>query len=100
MSAMTKVQLAQRLAQTLGEPITKKKAGDFLDTLAEIALKETKKTGIFILPGLGRLVKVQRKARLGRNPATGQQIQIKAKTAVKFRVSKSLKDAIWTGKAA
>lgn len=97
---MTKTQLAQRLSQTLGEPVTKKKATDFLDSLAEIAVKETKKIGIFVLPGIGRLVKAHRKARMGRNPATGETIQIKAKTVVKFRVAKAVKDAIWSGKAA
>jgi DNA-binding protein HU-beta len=91
---MTKTQLTQLLAQRLGEPITKKKANEFLDELAAIALKETKKSGVFVLPGIGRLVKVQRKARMGRNPATGQPLQIKAKTAVKFRVAKVVKEAI------
>jgi DNA-binding protein HU-beta len=54
----------------------------------------TKKNGIFVVPGLGRLVKAHRKARTGRNPQTGEPIQIKAKTVVKFRVAKAAKDAI------
>ncbi len=56
--------------------------------------KETKKNGVFVVPGLGRLVKAHRKARVGRNPQTGEPIQIKAKTVVKFRVAKAAKDAI------
>lgn len=99
-AGMTKTQLTHHLAQTMGDPITKKKAGDFLEQLAGIAIKETKKNGIFVLPGIGRLVKAHRKARMGRNPATGETIQIKAKTVVKFRVSKAVKDAISPVKAA
>jgi DNA-binding protein HU-beta len=97
---MTKTQLTQHLAQAMGDPITKKKAGEFLDGLAEIAVRETKKNGLFVLPGIGRLVKAHRKARIGRNPQTGEQIQIKARTVVKFRVSKAVKDAIAPAKAA
>jgi len=66
----------------------------FLENLADTAIKETKKNGIFVVPGLGRLVKAHRKARTGRNPQTGEPIQIKAKTVVKFRVAKAAKDAI------
>lgn len=89
---MTKAQLIAALAETLGT--TKKIAGDYLDTLCSIAYRETKKTGQFVLPGFGKLVKVQRKARTGRNPATGEPIKIKAKTVVKFRVAKACKDAV------
>jgi DNA-binding protein HU-beta len=64
------------------------------DLLADTAVKETKKSGVFVIPGLGRLVKAHRKARTGRNPQTGEPIQIKAKTVVKFRVAKAAKDAI------
>ena len=66
----------------------------FLDLLAETAIKETKKSGVFVIPGIGRLVKAERKARMGRNPQTGEAIKIKAKTVVKFRVAKSAKDVI------
>ena len=66
----------------------------FLDLLAETAIKETKKNGVFVIPGIGRLVKAERKARIGRNPQTGQAIKIKAKTVVKFRVAKAAKDVI------
>src|ERR1035438_5933466 len=99
-TTMTKTQLTTHLAQQMGERMTKKAVVAFLDELGEIAIKETKKNGVFVLPGIGRLVKVQRKARMGRNPATGQPLQIKAKTVVKFRVSKSVKDAISPSKAA
>jgi DNA-binding protein HU-beta len=93
--AMTKTQLTQRIVEMMGEPaITKKKAGEFLEGLAEIAIKETKKNGIFVLPGIGRLVKAHRKARLGGNPQTGEPLQIKAKTVVKFRVAKTAKESI------
>ena len=88
--AMTKSQLVSKLADKAS--LTKKAAGEILDHLAEIAYKEAKNT--FTLPGLGKLVLVQRKARMGRNPATGEAIKIKAKKVVKFRVAKAAKDAI------
>jgi len=69
-------------------------ARQFLEELAKTALQETKKNGIFVLPGIGRLVKSNRKARMGRNPATGETIKIPAKIVVKFRVAKAAKDAI------
>ena len=97
---MTKTQLTAHLAQEMGDPITKKTVGVFLDELAQVAIKETKKNGVFVLPGIGRLVKAHRKARLGRNPQTGEQIQIKAKTVVKFRVTKDVKEAIAPGATA
>jgi len=93
---MTKSQLVSEIADTL--EVTKKDANGFLDTLSEIAYKETKKKGVFVLPGFGKLVKAQRKARTGRNPATGEIIKIKAKTVVKFRVAKACKDAILPAK--
>jgi len=89
---MTKTQLVAELADKLS--MTKKDVNGFLDLLADVACKETKKKGTFVLPGLGKLVKVQRKARTGRNPATGEVIKIKAKTVVKFRVAKACKDAV------
>jgi len=72
----------------------RKTAGFFLDVIAEIALREVKKNGEFTLPGIGKLVKQKRKARIGRNPATGASIKIPAKTVVKFRVAKAAKDAV------
>jgi len=89
---MTKTQLVRSMAEKL--ELTNKQAATFLETLSELAVKEAKKNGVFVFPGLGRLKKVQRKARMGRNPQTGEPIQIKAKTVAKFYVAKSVKDAI------
>jgi DNA-binding protein HU-beta len=91
-AGMTKTQLVRHMAEKL--ELTNKQAAAFLDLLAETAVKETKKTGLFVIPGLGRLVKADRKARMGRNPQTGEAIKIKAKTVVKFRVAKAAKDSI------
>ncbi len=89
---MTQAQLVRHLA---GKCDTSNKAArGFLEALAKVALAETKKNGVFVLPGIGRLVKSSRKARMGRNPATGEAIKIPAKTVVKFRVAKAAKDAI------
>ncbi len=90
--AMTKTQVVRHLAEKLGT--TNKTAADFLEHLAETAVRETKKNGLFVIPGLGRLVKANRKARMGRNPQTGESIKISAKTVVKFRVAKVAKDSI------
>ena len=73
---------------------TKKTASSIIDEMAMLATNETKKTGAFTFPGIGKLVLVKRKARLGRNPATGEQIKIPAKTVVKMRVAKACKEAI------
>ena len=91
-TAMTKTALIRHMAEKL--EITNKQAAASLDLLAETAIKETKKNGVFVIPGIGRLVKADRKARMGRNPQTGEAIKIKAKTVVKFRVAKSAKDVI------
>jgi DNA-binding protein HU-beta len=91
-SGMTKTALVRTMAEKL--EVNNKQAAAFLQHLAETAVKETKKNGVFIIPGLGRLVKAERKARMGRNPQTGEPIKIKAKTVVKFRVAKAAKDAI------
>lgn len=91
-SGMTKTQLTRHLAEKLDT--NNKTIASFLENLADTAIKETKKNGVFVVPGLGRLVKAHRKARMGRNPQTGEPIQIKAKTVVKFRVAKSAKDSI------
>jgi DNA-binding protein HU-beta len=90
--AMTQTQIVQTLADSC--EISKKVAKNLLDTLAHTAVTEVKKNGMFVLPGIGRLVRVDRKARMGRNPATGQAIKIAAKKVVKFRVAKAAKDAI------
>lgn len=89
---LTKTQLVRAMAEKL--ELTNKQSAAFFDTLAETAVKETKKNGEFTIPGLGKLVKAERKARLGRNPQTGETIKIKAKTVVKFRVAKAAKDSI------
>jgi DNA-binding protein HU-beta len=89
---MTKTALTRHMAEKL--ELTNKQSAAYLDLLAETAIKETKKNGLFVIPGVGRLVKAERKARMGRNPQTGQPIKIKAKTVVKFRVAKSAKDSI------
>jgi DNA-binding protein HU-beta len=97
-TTMTKTQLVALMAEKI--EITKKQAALFLETLAELAVKETKKNEVFVVPGLGRLKKVQRAARTGRNPQTGEAIKIKAKTTAKFYIAKSVKDAIAPVKAA
>jgi DNA-binding protein HU-beta len=89
---MTQTQIIQTLADKC--EVTKKIAKAMLDKLAAIAVAEVKKNGVFVLPGIGRLVRVDRKARMGRNPATGETIKIAAKKVVKFRVAKAAKDAI------
>src|SRR5437763_614460 len=88
---MTQSQLLQSLADQA--EVTKKVAKAMMDTLAQTAIAEVRKNGVFVLPGIGRLVRVERKARMGRNPATGEAIKIAAKKAVKFKVAKSAKDA-------
>lgn len=92
---MTQTQLVRHLAERCD--VNNKVARGFLDELAKTAVVETKKNGIFVLPGIGRLVKSNRKARMGRNPATGEAIKIPAKIVVKFRVAKAAKDAIVPG---
>lgn len=94
---MTQTALVRALAEA-GE-VTNKQARTILDTLSGLAVSEVKKNGVFVLPGIGRLVRVDRKARTGRNPATGASIKIPAKKVVKFRVAKAAKDAIVPAKA-
>ena len=89
---MTKSLLVTLLAEKSG--VTKIVANQILEALANTAVTETKKNGQFVIPGLGKLVKSQRKARMGRNPQTGATIKIPAKTVVKFRVAKACKDAV------
>jgi DNA-binding protein HU-beta len=89
---MTKTQLVRNLAEKT--EISNKQSAAFLTLLSETAVKEAKKNGVFVFPGFGRLKKVQRKARMGRNPQTGESIQIKAKTVAKFYLSKAMKTAI------
>ena len=91
---MTKAQIVKHLADKTG--LSKKQVGEVLDELTQLAYKEAK-TG-FTLPGLGKLVVQQRKARTGRNPATGEQIKIPAKRVLKFRIAKAAKDAVTPAK--
>jgi DNA-binding protein HU-beta len=88
--AMTKAALVDRLAKNAG--LTKKDMSVFLDDLATLAYKEAKNG--FTLPGIGKLVLANRKARTGRNPQTGESIKIPAKRVVKFRVAKACKDGV------
>jgi DNA-binding protein HU-beta len=89
---MTQTQLVRSLAESC--EVNNKVARQMLDCLSGLAISEVKKNGMFVIPGLGRLVRVERKARTGRNPATGESIKIPAKKVVKFRVAKAAKDAI------
>ena len=92
MAKMTKSQTLAALSESTG--LSKKDTGAFLDKLAEMAYKEVKTSGEFVLPGFGKLVKVHRKERMGRNPATGATVKIPAKVVVKFRLAKAAKDAV------
>ena len=89
---MTKSQMLDALAAA--NNMSKKDVAVFIDSLIDLAYKEVKNNGEFTIPGIGKLVKAHRKARMGRNPATGESIQIKAKTVVKFRIAKAAKDAV------
>jgi DNA-binding protein HU-beta len=89
---MTKTQVVAHIAETFAMP--KKTAASILEEYVALAVAQTKKVGVFVIPGIGKLVKAKRKARLGRNPATGETIKIPAKTVVKMRLAKSYKDAV------
>ena len=88
--SMTKSQIADYMAQKAG--MTKKAAVQMMDDFAALAYREAK--NVFTVPGIGKLVLANRKARMGRNPQTGEPITIPAKRVVKFRVAKVAKDAI------
>ena len=87
---LSKSQIASSIADK--HNITKKQAAEVMASIVDLAYKNAKNS--FTLPGLGKIVLVNRKARMGRNPATGETIKIKAKRVVKFRVAKAAKDAI------
>jgi len=89
---MTQTEFVKKIAEVGG--VTNKVAKEIIQTYSDTAIAETKKNGVFVLPGLGRLKKVERKARMGRNPATGEAIKIPAKKVVKFTVAKACKDTI------
>jgi len=93
---MTKSLIVSHFAQKF--ELSKRTASGIIEEVAALAVSETKKTGAFTLPGIGKLVLVKRKARMGRNPATGEPLKIPAKTVVRMRVAKAAKDAIVPGK--
>jgi DNA-binding protein HU-beta len=88
--AMSKSQIAAHIASKFD--LKKKVAVGILEEMANLAYREARNS--FTIPGVGKLVLVDRKARMGRNPATGEQIQIPAKTVLKFRVAKAAKEAV------
>jgi DNA-binding protein HU-beta len=92
MAKMTKSQVVAALAEKTS--MSKKDVAGFLETLANLAYAEVKGNGEFVLPGFGKMVKVHRKERMGVNPATGEKIQIAAKTVAKFRLAKAAKEAV------
>jgi DNA-binding protein HU-beta len=89
---LTKSQIVSYFAKEFD--VSKKIALSVIDEMAALAIAETKKAGAFTFPGIGKLVLVKRKARVGRNPATGEPINIPAKTVVKMRIAKACKEAI------
>ena len=89
---MTQTAIVKELAETTG--VNNKVSKHYLESLADLAVRETKKNGVFIVPGIGRLVRADRKARVGRNPATGKTIQIPASNVPKFAPAKKLKETL------
>jgi DNA-binding protein HU-beta len=90
---LSKTKIVSHMAEKVGTP--KKTAALFFEELFKLAVKEAKGgAGKFVIPGIGRIVKAHRKARMGRNPQTGEAIKIKAKTVVRLRPSKALKDSV------
>jgi DNA-binding protein HU-beta len=89
---MTKAATVSHLASKTG--LTKKQVVGLIDEVQALAVKEAKKSGAFVLPGIGKVVLSNRKARMGRNPQTGEPIKIAAKRVVRIRAVKVLKDAI------
>lgn len=89
---LTKSQLMNAMAETWG--MSKKDAIEHYEQLVELVYSEIRRCGEIMLPGLGKMAKKHRKARMGRNPATGEAIQIQAKTVLKFSVNKAAKDAL------
>lgn len=92
MARLTQTEIINSLSETSG--LKKAEVKGIFDALASLAAAEVKKNGEFTVPGFGKLVKATRKAREGRNPATGAVIKIPAKTTVKFRLGKAIKDAV------
>lgn len=92
MGKLTKSQTMAALAEKTG--MAKKEVVAFVDAMVDLAYSEVKTNGQFVIPGIGKLVKVNRKERMGVNPATGERIKIPAKTVVKFRVAKAAKESV------
>ena len=92
MAKMTKAQMLTAMAERTG--MGKKEFAELLENFVGLAYEEVKTNGEFTIPGVGKLVKKDRKARMGRNPATGESIHIPAKIVVKFRIAKAAKDSI------
>ena len=92
MARMTQTAIVSTLADRTG--LKKSEVKSVLDAITELATTEVKKNGEFTVPGFGKLKKTNRKAREGRNPATGAVIKIPAKTTVKFSVGKAMKDSV------
>jgi DNA-binding protein HU-beta len=97
-SPMSKSKIVAHIAEkvsTPDKPVSKKQAAAFFEELFKLAVRECKGgAGKFVIPNIGRAVKAHRKARMGRNPATGEPIKIKAKTVVRLRAAKAFKDAV------
>ena len=91
-SPMTKSQFIGHIAEKF--ELSRRVAGEIIQEISDLAVNETKKKGQFVFPGIGKLVKAQRKARMGVNPKTKERIKIPAKTVVKFRVAKVCKEAV------
>ncbi|HXW54558.1 MAG TPA: HU family DNA-binding protein [Candidatus Cybelea sp.] len=94
---MSKSKIIAHMAEKVStpeKPVSKKQVASFFDELFKLAVRESRNSGKFVIPGLGRAVKAHRKARMGRNPATGEAIKIKAKTVVRLRAAKAFKDAV------
>jgi DNA-binding protein HU-beta len=93
---MSKTAIVSHIAERTSTP--KKKVALFFEELHSLAVNETKgRAGKFVIPGIGRLVKAHRKARIGRNPQTGEAIKVKAKTVVRLRPAKVLKEGVLRG---
>jgi DNA-binding protein HU-beta len=92
MARMTQTAIVSTLADKTG--LKKSEVKSVIDAMTELATTEVKKNGEFTVPGFGKLKKTNRKAREGRNPATGAVIKIPAKTTVKFSVGKAMKDSV------
>lgn len=92
---MTQTQIFQEMANKTG--ISKQQVKDFITAFTDLAYREAKK-GEFAIPGLGKLVKQKRKARIGRNPATGEEIKVPATKVLHFRVAKAARNAVLRAK--